>query len=233
MTIDWLDDKFEPLYAQRSQSGLVWLACAVGDAADDGHTSFVASTDTIDRMGDIIEQSTWNTRRFKQNPVILSDHSGRDVVGRAVKVGRTKNEAGKTELRVEVEWDDDERNPRGVLIAHQHRSGFRKAVSVGFIPGQSINRTELDPTDERWVNPKDVPSWRAGYVYRHPELLEISSVGVPANPDALEVPRGADDQIRKAVREVFASLISPTHRRREATNPNPANGLGHLFPKAV
>ncbi len=143
-------------------------------------TSFVASSSSVDRMGDVIEQDTWELESWKSNPVILYEHS-HPVVGAGVGVTRGKD------LRIRVKWDDHPTNPIGQLAAHQHRAGFRKAVSVGFIPGEAISRKDLPEGHPARVSDPNIPKWAAGFVFRSPELLEVSSVSVPANRDALQL----------------------------------------------
>ncbi len=254
MTIDWLDgDASEDSggeYAGTLDKGLSWLACATGETPD-GSTEFVASTGSVDRMGDVVEQTTWRLRNWRANPVILADHRA-PVVGR----GAAKIAAGDdgSRLMLRVWWDEAAVNPVGMLLAHQHRAGFRRAVSVGFIPGESVNRADL-PDDDPRKAPKDVPRWRAGYIYRHCELLEVSSVAVPANREALQLSldaqRHADHEqaverflkqsvsrtvaanVLDAVRsdpEVRRAVLGLIYSERATTQPRQP-GLDHLWSK--
>ncbi len=258
--LDWLEDDASEddgsVYAGKVACGLSWMACG-GDQQDDGSVEFVASTGSVDRMGDVVEQSTWKLRSWRANPVILADHRA-PVVGRgAAKVSRGEAEA---RLMLRVWWDEASLNPTGMLLAHQHRNGFRRAVSVGFLPGEAVNRQDL-PDDDPRKAPKDVPRWRAGYVYRHSELLEVSSVAVPANREALQlsldaqrfadqeqaverflaasVSRSVASNVRDAVRsdpEVRRAVLGLIYSER-ATNSrggggNPGNdGTDHLWSK--
>jgi hypothetical protein len=216
VTLEWLDqdDGDEPTYAGRLfrgsvACGLTWLGRQEdGAPADDGTIGFVASTAAVDRMGDSIDQQTWKLAAFRRNPVFLGDHDARSVVGRVVRVGRVKGEESQ-DLRIRVRFDDDATvNPRGALLAHQHRNGFRSAVSVGFIPHEATNRTKLSHDDPLYVDEAKTPAWRAGYLFRHNELLEVSSVGVPANAEALQLAadvaaaEASDAAVQRAVREV-------------------------------
>lgn len=167
-------------------------------------TNFTASTADVDRMGDLVDQGTWRLRNFRRNPVILHEHAA-PVVGRAVSV-KVEDRAA---LRIKVLWDDSEANPVGRLVAHQHLNGFRSAGSVGFIPGKAINRRDLPEDDPARVR-ESVPKARAGHVFKHNELLEFSSVAVPANPAALQLQGyaragGVDDP--EAVRRFVAESV--------------------------
>lgn len=188
--MDWEEESEEQddgCFAGRTKSGLFsWLACSVdAPGLPPGTHEFIASTGVVDRHGDSLDQQTWKLAQFRQNPVILYEHYVPVIGSGKVKIADTGE--GK-HLRLQIKFDTDPSNPIGVLAAHQHANGFRKAVSVGFAPGERKYRTELDPTDPLYVDPKSVP-WRGagGMVYRHNTLLETSSVAVPANPEALQM----------------------------------------------
>ena len=80
--------------------------------------------------------------------------------------------------------------------------GLVGAVSVGFMPGRSVQRNSLSPND-----PLYSPEW--GCVYFDCELLEVSVVAVPANQEAL-VQRGvsAEISVDSVVDRVLARLIA-------------------------
>jgi phage head maturation protease len=204
VTLPWLDDAGEfvdratPQYARKlDEDGnrLGWLLPAVETKRDDETratvTRFVASTDSVDRVGDVVEQTTWRLANWRRNPVILHEHAP-PVVGRGK--GRVTDIGDERRgLVIDVTWDESDHNPVGQMLADQHRNGFRFASSVGFRPGQAINRRDLDEDDPRRLG-DDVPRWRAGNVFRFNELLELSSVAVPANPDALQLSLHAREQ---------------------------------------
>lgn len=175
--------------------------------ADDGAitTRFVASTADVDRMGDVVDQATWRLGAWRSNPVILYEHHYDPVVGRGV--GKVAEGEAAKRLEIAVRWDTSELNPKGMLAAHQHQNGFRSAGSVGFRPGKVLSRTKLPKEDPRRVDPEKTSEWRAGYVFSHNELLEFSTVAVPANAAALQLSlyaREADDpseQVRRFVAE--------------------------------
>lgn len=146
-------------------------------AAEGGamRTRVVASTATPDRYDDIVDQATWKLDRFKANPVVPWGHDySIPPVGKAVSC---QPEDGH--LVAEIEWDTSEENALGRLVAAQFAGGFLNTVSVGFRPGRSIPRSQM---------PKDSLLYKeAGYgkVFYDCELLEISAVVIPANPEAL------------------------------------------------
>lgn len=186
-------------------------------------SDFIATTASVDRYGDIVEVHTLRTGPFVRNPVVLSDHFERDVVGRArlrkVRDGNNTVQAVTTRVR----WDDAPVNPRGMLIAHQHRNDFRRAVSIGFLPDETVSRADLPEDDPRAVRDPNVSRWTAGYLFRKAELVEISSVGVPANRDALQqgynaAHAGTDEALDRYLRETLPRDVA-THLRTALREP--------------
>lgn len=180
------------------------------------HTDFVASTADVDRMGDIVDQKTWRLAAWRSNPVILHEHGGGffsapslhsgGVVGR----GTAKLNRELERLEIRVFWDEADVNQLGQLMAHQHANGFRRAMSVGFMPGKAINRSDLEKDDPRRA-PEGTPEWRAGHVFSHNELLESSTVGVPANRAAIQLSQhlqGADLGDRETARKFITETVS-------------------------
>lgn len=162
-------------------------------------TEFICSSEVEARDGDVIDQASWQLAAYKRNPVVLNEHWGA-VVGRSDRVWV---EADKGQLRAIVAWDDGEQNPMGRLVAHQHRSGFRRAVSVRWRPGKITARNEL-PKEHRWyaepVKRKGFfgEYFHVGRLHERSELLEISSVSIPSDPTALQVRGGAAHQMPDA-----------------------------------
>jgi hypothetical protein len=129
---------------------------------------------------------------FKRNPVVLADHRANQVIGRAASVQRTAiNIKGRETPAVEGSIVFDERSPLGAEIGRQHRDGFRRTVSIGWIPGEAIARSSLKPDDPQYAEAK-VKKSRWGdypvesYLLRKCCLLEVSSVALPADPHAMQ-----------------------------------------------
>ena len=143
-----------------------------GDVAKDGENvriSYVASTDAIDRYGDVVSQN-WELVAYKNNPVILWNHDQMaPPIGRATSV-----EVQDGQLMIDVEFDMAD--PHAAMIARKAQAGFINAVSVGFQPIEMTQRSEL---------PKDHEAYGSeGVFYQRSELLELSVVTVPANGQA-------------------------------------------------
>lgn len=146
---------------------------AVGAAPDLERATFIASTATSDRYGDVVDQATWKLDAYRQNPVIQVDHDYRAeaTVGRA-----TSAEVMDGALVIEVQWG---KGARAQDVAQKVADGLLNAVSVGFVPGRATRRSELPDDDPYYAeNPY-------GMAYYDNELLEVSVVAVPANAEAL------------------------------------------------
>lgn len=148
---------------------------------------FVASDETVDSYGDIVSADGWDLRRFQKNPQVLFAHNHRETIGKAVDVGVE----GKR-LMARIEFAPEGTTETADNVWKLLKAGFLRAVSVGFAV-HSDKDYEYIYDDEENVT---------GFRYLRQELLEISVVSVPANPNALAVARGLklpEDFIRRAL----------------------------------
>jgi len=146
-----------------------------------GTTRFIASSAKPDSYNDIIVQSGWKLERFKSNPVILWMHDRRELpVGKGVDV-LIANDL----LEIEVEWAPLE---FAQSVKTLYDGEFLNAVSVGF-----------NPLKYSFMN-------NGGVLFEEQELLELSAVTIPANPDAMAL-RSADGGAVKAVDAWAASWL--------------------------
>jgi HK97 family phage prohead protease len=120
----------------------------------------IASTEAVDRQGEIVEVAGWDLKDFKANPVILWGHDHSLLpIGNATKTwveGSGKN----AKLMVKIMFQ--EVTEMGRAVKQLVNDGVLKTLSVGFQP--------IDAEDNRYTKQK---------------LLEISVVNVPANPQAM------------------------------------------------
>jgi HK97 family phage prohead protease len=130
--------------------------------------TIVASDETVDRYGDVIVASGWDVESYRRNPVVLLDH--RYSVSSIVGTAAVKVESKQLKARITV--DDPELNADAAVVMAKLRAGSLRAVSVGFIVG-----------DTEYIRDKD--DRITGVRILQSELLEISFVAVPANPSAV------------------------------------------------
>lgn len=146
---------------------------------DERSIEVVASTDTLDSHGDIVEQ-TFDLKRYKKNPVVLWLHNsfgcfdGSDAedflpIGKAEGV---KVEDGKLVAKIVFLAGTAEEEPLVDKIWRRVKQGVLRAVSIGFRPGK-VTREENAETG------------KVTYRLAKNELYEISVVPIPSNPDAV------------------------------------------------
>jgi len=158
---------------------------------------FIASNETLDRYDEIILADGWRLDNYRRNPVFQNAHQYGDVVFTLGKAILTEVRSGGTisatpYLFQRIEFAVDV-NPMARIACGLYKSKFLNAVSVGFIP-------------LRWETPADPK--KAGYrrKYLEQELLEVSAVGIPANPQALQLGLQAGAIEKADVRAVLELL---------------------------
>lgn len=151
--------------------------------------SFVMSTETIDRHGDIIDQESWILDHFRKNPAFFLQHdsdkfpAGQWVV-ETVKLEPDPDNLGKMRLVGTAEFAVDTEGFLGddVERAWRHvKRGDLNMVSVGFIP----HRIDYDEA-------------RDAFILYDCELLECSLVGIGSNRYALIKGKETDEEKAKA-----------------------------------
>lgn len=140
---------------------------------------FLASTSSVDRQGDSIDQSGWELKNFFNNPVLLWAHRYDELpLGKIIDIQITPKG-----LEADVEFASEDANPKAQQVKKLVDYGILNAVSVGFIPKE-----------------------RNGNIITRAELLEISIVPVPANQDALALAyKDMDLTIKKDIEDVLST----------------------------
>lgn len=128
----------------------------ITEKASDGSFTAVASTPKVDRHGESVDVKGWDLKNFKKNPVLLWAHDHSiPAIGVAKRVWISD---GK--LMFKGVWQ--EVTDMGKAAKQLVEDGIINSFSVGFLPAEMEGNT-----------------------YTKQELLEISLVNVPANPDAM------------------------------------------------
>ncbi len=137
----------------------------------------IASQETVDRQGEIIAIDGWDLKNFKRNPVLLWSHNPYEPnIGAAKNIG-FKDVNGKKSLTFEPDFHG--LTPLSATLKELYEQGYLRAFSVGFLPLEA-----------------------EGNKYTKQELLEISSVNVPAHPNALNVAY-AKGMTKEEVKSIF------------------------------
>lgn len=171
----------------------------------------VVSTATIDRNLRLVEQE-WELDAYKANPVVLFAHDGdRLPIGLASNVGVTEPIRGVRRLEAQLEFDTED-NRLAAAVARAWDKGLLRTVSAGWVP--------VEPPEDKF----DEDS--GSYLFtRYPrnELLEISVVPIPANPDAQRIAAHLE------LGQDMADLVmpSPNHRPDRGARTVAAARLQH------
>lgn len=138
---------------------------------------FVASNELQDRDGDIIESSGWKLDNYKKNPVILFGHDYKGLpVGKAIT---TEIDPYKKSLVQEIQFPTRDEYEFGDTVYKLAKAGYLNALSVGFAGIESISI--YDDGSEVYNGKNKF----LGKRYKKQELIEVSIVPVPSNPQAL------------------------------------------------
>jgi HK97 family phage prohead protease len=141
----------------------------------------VASSMAIDSYGEIVLQD-WDLARFMRNPVVLYGHNSGDLpIGHASNV---RLEDGK--LLATLNLVDEKANPMAERVWQGIKQGSLRAVSVGFYTKNKPAALEIDG--------------KAVLALSGNELLEISVVPIPANPEAVALAAKSLEAIRSLAR---------------------------------
>ncbi len=156
---------------------------------------FRASDGTLDRYQEVIDARGWKLANYQKNPVFQDSHrydSVADTIGKALT---TEIRDGALVQRIEFAVDA---NPLAKVAYQLYKGGFLNAVSVGFRP-------------LKWEDGKSGEAYRRKYIEQ--ELLEVSAVSIPCNPNALMLgfKAGAVEQRDiKALLDMYEQICSKT-----------------------
>lgn len=158
--------------------------------------TFIASTDSPDRHRTVLNQSNWKLDNFRTNPIIGYQHNVYGDMCNAPDpddvVGKAKNayvEDGK--LMIDIVFDQE--NQTAKKIESKIERGFLNTVSVGFIELGDGHRGNEDDGEDKEL-----------YYFHGQELLEVSVVNIPSQPEAAQ--RSFRAQTFDALRFVYQRL---------------------------
>lgn len=129
------------------------------------------STVTPDRFGDIVNPFGMDADNYRKNPIVLFGHSHRargNVIGKNLAL--FPDDFG---VKAITKFAD---TPAGNDLYILNREGYLNAWSIGYIPKKV--KTQNSASNNQTGTYNIIDEW---------ELLEYSSVVIPANPDALNL----------------------------------------------
>ena len=168
--------------------------------------TFVASDDTKDSAGTVLNQDNWDLRRFNSNGVIGYQHK---VYGGWDDTDNPDNVIGKgvayiedKKLMVDITFEPADINPLADKIYKKIQFGSLRAVSVGFLP---IGRGKFGEGEDSET-----------YYFAGQELLEVSVVNIPANPNALKKGVELQDSEMEQLRSEFVKEVEMPEQEDDA-----------------
>lgn len=147
-----------------------------------------ASDETLDRYDEVILASGWQLDHYRRNPVIQNAHQYGDILFTIGKAEKTEVQEGAL---IQTWRFAAKENPMAKIARDLYRGRFLNASSVGFIPRE-------------WVNGDK--KTKCARKYTKAELLEVSAVGIPANPAALALAVKSGCIDKSDLRELAAAL---------------------------
>lgn len=151
-------------------------------AAESRVRRFRASTEAVDSYNTVVKADGWKLERYSKNPVVLFGHASYSL-----PIGKGRAFVEGAELMLDVEFLSAEENPLAEQTLRIVDKGLMGA-SVGFKPlaeEYDESRETGDPWQDLFYPPLN---------YTEAELLEVSVVTIPANPETLPVGRQVAQQ---------------------------------------
>jgi len=138
----------------------------------DGVVQFIAATEGIKRDGNMLLNSGWKFDNFAKNPVFLFQHDYSQLpIGKHL-AWQVDSDGGKPVLRIWSRFVSADIYPFAERVRMMYEKGFLRAVSIGWIP-------------LKYSAVKNEEDIQTGWLFEENELLEVSAVSVPADPDAI------------------------------------------------
>ena len=144
---------------------------------------FRGSDETRDRDGDIIRVNGWDLKNFRKNPQFLWMHNRQKGIARVLKVWKETSDTGapgNKSLMFLVYFPENTSEDTDEVFK-KYEEGIYNAVSVGFNPTKINNPRTPEEREKVGLEP-----FGYGVEIKTAELLELSGVTIPANPNALQ-----------------------------------------------
>lgn len=151
---------------------------------------FVASTNAADSYGTVLPVDKWDLSRYARNGVVGYQHDIYYSDDPDNVIGRGEAFVDGDVLAIRIYFEPAEINRKAEKVYQKVLFGSINAVSVGFAPtaeGHWGQRTDDEDPDV--------------YYYNGQQLLEVSVVNVPSNPDAVKRSIEAERALHEGERE--------------------------------
>ena len=151
---------------------------------------FVASTNAVDSYGTVLPVDKWDLSRYARNGVVGYQHDIYYSDDPDNVIGRGEAFVDGDALAIRIYFEPAEINRKAEKVYQKVLFGSINAVSVGFAPtaeGHWGRRADDEDPDV--------------YYYNGQQLLEVSVVNVPSNPDAVKRSIEAERALHEGERE--------------------------------
>lgn len=166
---------------------------------------FIASTSSVDSYGTVLPVDLWELARYEKNGVVGYQHDIYWSDDPDNVIGRGEAFIEDDALIIRIFFEPADINEKAEKVYKKVLFGSINAVSVGFQPTAPGHWG-----DERDGEDPDV------YYYAGQELLEVSVVNVPSNPDAVK--RSAAEELAPHLKEKKTSGNDPASAGSEPDN---------------
>jgi hypothetical protein len=176
---------------------------------------FIFSTSARDRHRTVLNQDNWNLDNFNNNGIVGYQHNvyggdlcngpdPDDVIGKSTAQVMENVEFGgkvyEKALVGKITFETKELNEKADKIFRKILNGTLKAVSVGFMPLKDEHGEYGYYGDDDEARGRENET----YYFYGQELLEISVVNIPANPEALQ--RSMHEQLNRSLMYIMNKL---------------------------
>lgn len=148
--------------ADKLKKNIEWISIKANEDDTDFLFDVVATTQDVDRDWEIILVDWRDTTSWEKNPVVLANHEYEIeyIIWKWISFYTM-------DWVKRLKWVFSKTNPLGIMANELYKEGMLKAVSVWFIPKQ-----------------RNADNYK---IIERAELLEVSFVAVPCNPNAISV----------------------------------------------
>lgn len=155
-----------------------YYSCDVKDFSEKDKTfTAIASTESVDRDGDILSANGWKLKNYKKNPVFLWGHDAHSL-----PIGKSLNtwvEGSKLMFQPQFATDI---SPFAEIVWKMYKAKILRSFSVRFDP---IEWEDIEQPEGKQI-------FFPPRKYIKQELLEISAVNIPSNTEAIKSPAMLD-----------------------------------------
>lgn len=180
-----------------------------GTQSGERRMTFVASDATRDSYGTVLLPDGWELDRFNKNPIIGYMHDVHYASDPDAVIGKGRAYVEDERLMVDVEFEPEGMNEKADKVWKKLEFGTLNAVSVGFAA-----------LEGRWGEGEEGPGKKnETYYYTRMDLLEVSVVAIPANPNALKNDAGEVDRLSE-LRQAAIEAATKEDPEPEVDNTN-------------